>query len=120
MKRLFKLIFSIVSFLLGILAAVFVVYGMYREYRRKKKIVSTPEFQEVKIKSKVQLDLSERQREVYRLIESSKKVEMKDLLMRVKGVTERTLRRDLLKLQELGLIKKKGNTKSSSYELING
>jgi DeoR/GlpR family transcriptional regulator of sugar metabolism len=42
---------------------------------------------------------------------------MRDILIRVKGVTERTLRRDLLKLQEEGLIIKKGNTKSAQYVL---
>jgi DeoR/GlpR family transcriptional regulator of sugar metabolism len=42
---------------------------------------------------------------------------MRDILSRVKGVTERTLRRDLLKLQEQGLITKKGSTKSAQYLL---
>lgn len=117
MKRLLRLIFKILSFALGLVAAVFVGYKMLREYRKREKIKSTPEFQEVKKQSAVALNLTPRQKEVFRLIETSKKVEMRDILIRVKGVTERTLRRDLLKLQEEGLIIKKGNTKSAQYIL---
>ena len=61
--------------------------------------------------------LTPRQNVVYAIIKGKKQVEMKDLLMRVSGVTERTLRRDLLKLQALKLISKKGTTKSATYVL---
>jgi predicted HTH transcriptional regulator len=117
MKRLFKLLFRLLSFGLGLIAAVFVGYQMYREYRKREQLKATPEFKEVKRQRRVALDLTPRQKEVYRLIETSKKVEMRDILSRVKGVTERTLRRDLLKLQEQGLITKKGSTKSAQYLL---
>ncbi len=61
--------------------------------------------------------LTPRQNVIYAIIKGKKTVEMKDLLMRISGITERTLRRDLLKLQELKLITKKGTTKSATYVL---
>ena len=62
--------------------------------------------------------LTPRQKEVLSLLKAKKTLEMKDLLGNIKGVTERTLRRDLLKLQELGFVKKVGTTKSVKYHLI--
>lgn len=64
------------------------------------------------------LDLSDRQKVVYAIIKGKKAIEMKDLLPRIPGVTERTLRRDLLKLQEVKLISKQGTTKASNYVLV--
>lgn len=63
--------------------------------------------------------LSARQREVLSIIEKDNIVEMKVLQKKIKGVTERTLRRDLTQLQTIGAIKKIGNTKSVKYQLIN-
>ena len=62
--------------------------------------------------------LTPRQKEVLSLLQKNKTVSMKDILKKITGVTERTLRRDLLKLQENGLAKKIGNTKSVSYSLL--
>jgi len=70
-------------------------------------------------KSQPDLRLSARQREVLAIIEKENIVEMKALQKRIKGVTERTLRRDLTQLQTIGAIKKIGNTKSVKYQLIN-
>jgi len=70
-------------------------------------------------KSQSDIRLSARQREVLAIIEKENIVEMKALQKRIKGVTERTLRRDLTQLQTIGAIKKIGNTKSVKYQLIN-
>ena len=61
--------------------------------------------------------LTGRQNVIYAIIRGKKIIEMSDLLPRIPGVTERTLRRDLLQLQSLGLIEKHGTTKSSTYVL---
>jgi len=63
-------------------------------------------------------ELSLRQKEMLNILQLKKTVDMKVLLARITGVTERTLRRDLLKLQELGFVKKEGNTKSVKYHLL--
>jgi len=68
--------------------------------------------------STVLTSLTPRQQQVYEIISEYGTVEMKDLLMQIKGVTERTLRRDLLKLQLEGLVTKKGTTKAVSYTRI--
>jgi hypothetical protein len=64
-----------------------------------------------------QIELTPRQEVVYEIIRGKKMIEMKDLLPRIPSVTERTLRRDLLKLQDAGLISKRGTTKASTYVL---
>ena len=62
--------------------------------------------------------LSFREQKILNILKGSKIIEMKDLQRAIKGVTERTLRRDLLQLQKVGLIKKIGNTKSVKYQLL--
>jgi len=62
--------------------------------------------------------LTFRQQKILNVLRNSQIIEMKTLQNSIKGVTERTLRRDLLELQKQGLIKKIGNTKSVKYQLI--
>jgi hypothetical protein len=59
-----------------------------------------------------------RQQKILNILKGSQIVEMRDLQKSIKDVTERTLRRDLIQLQGLGLIKKIGNTKSVKYQLL--
>jgi hypothetical protein len=87
------------------------------ESKPETKSELKPEVKSEKFESKDLKGLSPRQNVIFAIIRGKKQVEMKDLLMRVSGVTERTLRRDLLKLQELKLISKKGTTKSVTYVL---
>jgi DNA-binding transcriptional ArsR family regulator len=117
MKKLLRFLFRVLSFIFGLIAAVFLGYRMFKEYKRREKLRASPEYLDVKKQSQVALNLTVRQKDIYKLIETSKKVEMRDLLVHIKGVTERTLRRDLLALQEQGLIEKGGNTKSAHYLL---
>jgi len=63
-------------------------------------------------------NLNSRQKEIFEILKTKRTVEMKYLLSMIKNITERTLRRDLLRLQELKLISKEGNTKSVKYHLI--
>lgn len=63
--------------------------------------------------------LTFRQQKILNIMKSVQIIDMKSLQVSIKGVTERTLRRDLLELQKVGLIKKIGNTKSVKYQLLN-
>ena len=65
-----------------------------------------------------QKQLTDRQSEIFNFISQNKEARMFDLTKSFKNVTERTLRRDLAKLQGLSLISKKGSTKSATYFLI--
>jgi predicted HTH transcriptional regulator len=60
-------------------------------------------------------ELTRRQKKIVELFKKHDQLEMKDLLEQIDGVTERTLRRDLLKLSDLGLINKEGTTKGVKY-----
>lgn len=61
--------------------------------------------------------LNSRQREIYKQISDKGELEMNDLARQIKGVTRRTLRRDLSKLVDEGLVIKQGKTKSAKYLL---
>lgn len=80
--------------------------------------IKTPKAEKPVKKTNSDSRLSARQRDVLAIIEKEKVVEMKALQKRIKGVTERTLRRDLTQIQKIGAIKKIGNTKSVKYQLI--
>ncbi len=62
--------------------------------------------------------LNLRQKKILNLLLEVKKIEMSNLKSEFINVTERTLRRDLSKLESEGLIKKSGKTKGSSYQLV--
>jgi predicted DNA-binding transcriptional regulator YafY len=89
----------------------------------EKRFLKHPEFPKEEKKEIIGEDrgtsiLTFRQQKIMNILNSSKILEMKDLQNAIKGVTERTLRRDLLQLQSIGLIKKIGNTKSVKYQLL--
>lgn len=69
------------------------------------------------ITDKDNLDLNERQRRVLSLFNRKKEIIMTDVAVSVRGVTKRTLRRDLTKLVDMGLIRQKGLTKDAKYTL---
>lgn len=61
--------------------------------------------------------LGARQLKIFKLIKTSKEVDMSDLEGKFKSVTRRTLRRDLQKLIDIGLVEKHGKTKAAKYTL---
>ncbi|HLD03553.1 MAG TPA: hypothetical protein VJC17_02145 [Candidatus Dojkabacteria bacterium] len=64
-------------------------------------------------------NLTSRQQRILKVLHSSLgKAEMAIFLKQVKGVTERTLRRDLAVLINKKLVKKQGTTKSAKYFLL--
>jgi predicted GTPase len=62
-------------------------------------------------------NLNDRQREIYDLIKKEVELNMSAILGKVKNVTDRTLRRDMTKLERLGLINHSGKTRDSVYRL---
>lgn len=126
MKKLFlnliRLIFLIASVIIG-----FSIVKVLKEKKLEPKIRLLVEKPTRKIFKKVSRFIEEekasiltfRQQKILNIMKSVQIVDMKSLQVSIKGVTERTLRRDLLELQKVGLIKKIGNTKSVKYQLLN-
>ncbi len=61
--------------------------------------------------------LNDRQKKILNLFGKDKQLMNSDIEKEIKGVTRRTIRRDLSELEELGLIKQHGKTKGSYYVL---
>lgn len=61
--------------------------------------------------------LSGRQEEIYQSIKENGQLGMSDIAKRINGVSTRTLRRDMIKLENLGLVRHIGKTKDSIYKL---
>lgn len=59
--------------------------------------------------------LNSRQEKILDILCERGEVTVEELLGEIGGVTERTLRRDMRKLEEMGWSKKEGNTKGSIY-----
>lgn len=59
--------------------------------------------------------LNSRQESIYKIVKNSQKATMQEFADKIGAVTTRTLRRDLTKLQKLGLIEQIGKTKDSYY-----
>lgn len=120
--NLIRLIFLMGSVILG--------YSIVKKLKEKKLeqktkfLVKKPTQKVVKkvsrfIEEEKTSILTFRQQKILNIMKSVQIVDMKSLQVSIKGVTERTLRRDLLELQKVGLIKKIGNTKSVKYQLLN-
>jgi len=64
--------------------------------------------------------VSDRQSEMEKFIKSMQKeaFEIKDIAERFKDVSERTLRRDMQRLEKTGLIKQMGSTRNSKYKIL--
>ena len=61
------------------------------------------------------LDLNLRQRTILDILVLRGEITVEELIEEIEGVSERTFRRDMQKLEKLGLSKKEGNTKGSKY-----
>lgn len=61
---------------------------------------------------------TERQGTILEIMRRTGPVDSKLLVKELGGINERTLRRDLVRLQELGLVTKAGSTKSATYSAV--
>ena len=64
------------------------------------------------------IGLDDRQKKIINLFGESNAVTNSQVEQAIKGVTRRTLRRDLTELEEMGLIRQHGKTKGSYYTLV--
>lgn len=62
-------------------------------------------------------DLNSRQKDIFKYIQRHGEGKVSTMLNDFKGVTDRTLRRDLNKLERIGIVKRSGSTKSVVYRL---
>lgn len=118
MSKIVKSLFRLISFI-GVVVAAFLLVRNWKEQSAEIEVAkpSPKRLKAVKPATKKEIVLTDRQQVIYQIIKGRKTIDMKSLLTKVSGVTERTLRRDLLKLQQAGLITKQGTTKASSYVL---
>lgn len=89
------------------------------EYRPNKRRVNYDRKRSLKasgFKEKM-IPLNSRQEEILKHLSLKKIIEMKDIKSFFPEVTTRTLRRDMNKLEDSGMIKREGSTKASKYIL---
>ncbi len=91
------------SFLIAFFAVLFSMFFL------KKRVVCDFE------KSEDNYDLNERQKKVLELLSLRGEITVDEIMKKIKGVSERTLRRDMNKLGDMGFCIKEGNTKGSKY-----
>ena len=83
----------------------------------KAAVSAKPKAKPVVKKATVDFGLSDRQESIYQLVRREGEIDMKSVLSKVDGVSDRTLRRDMTKMEKLGLIKQVGKTRNSVYKL---
>lgn len=127
MKFLFRLFFMII--ILIFFGWIYIVY-LYLHNENKdtlenikddlSKEVGNVKKQVKKQKESLAEVLADRQGEIAKFIKSMQKeaFEIKDIAQRFKNVSERTLRRDMQKLEKMGMIKQVGTTRNSKYKII--
>src|SRR3972149_7220842 len=113
---------KILKTLIKILLFAGAVYGVFKLVRKMNNgqlqldLAPEPKKESPKFKPARRIDLNDRQQSIFDLIKKQKNVDIRDL-NNIKGVTTRTLRRDLNKLIAEKLIRKEGKTKSARYIL---
>lgn len=70
-----------------------------------------------KVKPSKEITLTDRQSEIYKIIQKSKDTDIKPIEDAFKKVSARTLRRDLNILVESGKVKRTGSTKNTRYTI---
>jgi predicted HTH transcriptional regulator len=96
--------FSILGFLFAALFVVFLFFFLKRKPCKK-----------ISVKNEEMPDLNSRQKKVLEELSLKGEITVEELMESIQGVSERTFRRDMLKLEKLGFSKKQGNTKGSKY-----
>lgn len=79
--------------------------------KKSKKVAPEPSEQLSSFK------LTPRQEQIYQLISTDGEVSMPTVSSSISDVSPRTLRRDMTKLENLGLVKRVGKTKDSVYKI---
>lgn len=93
-------------FLLAFFGIFFLLFLFVRKKEEKEAFVES---------TAMPKDLNQRQEKILEVLTLRREITVEELMKDIKGVSERTLRRDMGKLEELGFSKKQGNTKGSKY-----
>lgn len=107
--------------ILGVIGLGIYLYLRYRQSVREEafSIPSSSRDKEEKVIGVVSASngriLNSRQKQLVSLLSKSNGLTTTDILKQVSNITDRTLRRDMNNLIELGVVKKSGSTKSSKY-----
>ena len=94
----------------------FMLKSAYHSARIEGNDLSWEEVVEVFLKEKIK-SLLPRRSKIYELIETNKLTNFEQIKRKFLKVNERTLRYDLKKLQEQGLIRKLGTTRGVYYQI---
>ena len=97
---------SNISSILFFLATFLAAFSLVLVFLRKKPLQKEKE---------EFFDLNDRQEKILNVLKEKGEVTIDDLRSEVGSVSERTLRRDMKRLEELGLSRKEGSTKGSKY-----
>lgn len=111
-RNAMRFVFYAAAATVGGLLAVAAIKKKGRDVQEKSKKLMREASQAVK---KATLRLNARQRMILKLFKSRRKLTNDEIGEVIKGVTRRTLRRDLTDLEKRGHIKKIGKTKGSFY-----
>jgi predicted HTH transcriptional regulator len=111
-RNAMRFVFYAAAAAVGGLLAVATIKKKGKDVQEKSKKLMKEASEVVK---KATLRLNARQRMILKLFKSRKKLTNDEISEVVKGVTRRTLRRDLTNLEKKGHIKKVGKTKGSYY-----
>ena len=94
-----------------IILAFFIVFPLIFFLKKKPR----KNIEGLQIEKEEVVDLNDRQKRILKLLSSKGEVTVEELMKTIKDVTERTLRRDMKRLEQLGLSEKQGSTKGSKY-----
>lgn len=84
----------------------------------KKEAVKRTNMLSSEISKKKDIKLNVRQRKLLEFVKNSSEVDMKSVSKKFPKVSQRTLRRDMDKLEELKLVAQSGKTRNSVYRFI--
>lgn len=101
----------ILGVILGLLSVVSVFWVMFCLFRNRTPIEKSSNVLE-------NSQLNSRQKKILSVLQERKELTIDEIVPYVDGVSERTLRRDMFKLESLGYSKKLGSTKGTKYIFI--
>jgi predicted HTH transcriptional regulator len=103
--------FPILGFILGLLSIISAFLVVFYIFRKRDSVQIPTNFSE-------NLELNDRQKKIFSLLKEKGELRVDDIMSQIGGVSERTLRRDMSKLEDLGYSKKLGSTKGAKYIFI--
>lgn len=106
-------IWGFITGLFSVLTIVFLIFLFVKQ----KGVIKNESVKKSKPFKKIS-GLNNRQEKVLNLLKSKREITVDEALVDIKDVSERTLRRDMNKLESLGISKKEGTTKGSKYIYI--